>query len=129
MPWRAIKRLACGSDYVWTSPRRPQFAGERYGTIHQPTAGERACVRTLHQRDLHRAIRSTDGPEYDQCGDLHPHRALPCADFVTAASVVLDTATGTVATFTPLSAMTSGGLYTATIIGAPTASRISRSGR
>jgi hypothetical protein len=41
----------------------------------------------------------------------------PALTAVTAASVQLDAATGTIATFTPQSALTSGGTYTATIIG------------
>jgi hypothetical protein len=38
---------------------------------------------------------------------------------VTAASVVLDPATGTIATFTPQSALSSGVIYTVTILGGP----------
>jgi hypothetical protein len=41
----------------------------------------------------------------------------PALTSVTAASVVLDTATGSIATFTPQSALTTGGTYTATLIG------------
>ncbi|HXC08128.1 MAG TPA: Ig-like domain-containing protein [Steroidobacteraceae bacterium] len=41
----------------------------------------------------------------------------PATTSVTAASVSLDTATGTVATFTPQTALAVGGTYTATIIG------------
>ena len=41
----------------------------------------------------------------------------PALTAVTAASVSLDAATGTIATFTPQSALTNGGTYTATIIG------------
>ena len=41
----------------------------------------------------------------------------PALTSVPAASVVLDTATGTIATFTPQSALTAGGIYTATLIG------------
>jgi hypothetical protein len=43
----------------------------------------------------------------------------PAQTSVTPASVVLDAATGRIATFTPQNALTSGGLYTATIIGGP----------
>src|SRR5580658_5436347 len=41
----------------------------------------------------------------------------PALTAVTAASVSLDAATGTIATFTPQNALTNGGTYTATIIG------------
>lgn len=41
----------------------------------------------------------------------------PAVTPVTAASVILDVATGRIATFTPLSALAPGGLYTATISG------------
>jgi hypothetical protein len=44
----------------------------------------------------------------------------PALTSVTAASVSLDTATGTIATFTPQSALTNGGIYTATIVGGAT---------
>lgn len=44
----------------------------------------------------------------------------PGLTVVTAASVTLDAATGTIATFTPLSPLQSGVLYTATIKGGPT---------
>ena len=43
----------------------------------------------------------------------------PALTPVTAASVVLDAATGDIATFTPQTALTSGTTYTATIIGGP----------
>jgi hypothetical protein len=43
----------------------------------------------------------------------------PAATDVTAASVSLDVATGTIATFTPQAALTSGGTYTATLLGGP----------
>lgn len=45
---------------------------------------------------------------------------LPAATPVTAGSVVLDSATGRIATFTPLAALTSGTTYTATIKGGAT---------
>jgi len=44
----------------------------------------------------------------------------PALTSVTAASVVLDVATGTIGTFTPMNALTTGGLYTATIVGGAT---------
>jgi hypothetical protein len=43
----------------------------------------------------------------------------PAQSSVTAASVALDAATGRIATLTPQKALTSGGLYTATISGGP----------
>jgi hypothetical protein len=43
--------------------------------------------------------------------------ATPALTSITAASVVLDSATGTIATFTPLSPLTAGVTYTATIKG------------
>jgi hypothetical protein len=44
----------------------------------------------------------------------------PALTSVTAASVSLDAATGTIATFTPQSALINGGIYTATIVGGAT---------
>jgi hypothetical protein len=44
----------------------------------------------------------------------------PALTPVTASSVVLDVLTGTIGTFTPMSSLTPGGVYTATIIGGTT---------
>ena len=43
----------------------------------------------------------------------------PATTSVAAASIVIDSATGTVATFTPQSALTPNGTYTATLVGGP----------
>jgi hypothetical protein len=111
--------LPAASNYVWTfTTGSAGQAGNVVVKSSNPTAGQmgvcpNASVNAtftvpsglrMDPRTVNAATFTVTGPS-------------PATTSVTAASVTLDTATGSIATFTPQTALTSGGAYTATIKG------------
>jgi len=111
--------LPAASDYVWTFTTSAAVPPANVTVLStNPTAGETGvCPNASINATFTVPSGLRMDPSTINAATFTLTGPSPALTSVTAASVVLDTATGTVATFTPLSAMTSGGLYTATIIG------------
>lgn len=114
--------LPAASDYIWAfttaAAGGPAPAGSV--TIHStnPTAGQTAVCPSASVNatftvpaGLRMDPSTVDAATFSVVGPA------PALTALTAASVVLDTATGTIATFTPQGAFTPSGTYTATIVG------------
>jgi Ice-binding-like/Bacterial Ig-like domain len=109
------------SDYVWTFTTVAAAAGAPVNVTVKstnPTAAETGVCPSA-------SVNATFGvgpglrmdPTTVNAATFTVTGPFPALTAVTAASVVLDAATGTIATFTPQTALTVGGTYTVTIFG------------
>ncbi len=113
--------LPASSDYVWTfttSAAAP--AANVTVSSTNPTAGQTGvCPNASVNATFTVPSGLRMEPTTITAATFTLTGPSPAQSPVTAASVVLDAATGRIATFTPQNALTSGGLYTATISGGP----------
>jgi len=111
--------LPAASDYVWTFVTAAPTPGANVAVLStNPAAGElHVCPAatinaTLHvPSGLHMDATTVNSATFTVTGPA------PASTAVVAAAVVLDAATGTIATFTPQSPLTDGEIYTATLLG------------
>jgi hypothetical protein len=107
--------LPAASDYVWTFITSTAAVAEPVSVLStQPEDGTMACsfasinATFTVASGLRMDPLSVNASTFSVSGDSGP---------IAAASVSLDSATGTLATFTPLEELTAGSTYTATITG------------
>lgn len=111
--------LPAASNYVWTftTTAAVPAANVTVGSTN-PAAGQTdVCPSASVNATFTVPSRLRMDPSTVNAGTFTVTGPSPASTSVTPASVILDAATGTIATFTPLSALTPGGLYTATIVG------------
>jgi len=112
--------LPAASDYVWTFTTSSAAAPAANVTVSStnPTAGQTGVCPNA---SVNATFNVPSGLRMDPTTVTAATFAVvgpsPALTSVTAASVVLDAATGRIATFTPQNPLTSGGLYTVTISG------------
>ena len=108
------------SDYVWTFTTVAAAAAPVHVTVKStnPTAGQTGvCPNGSVNATFSVGPGLRMDPSTVNAATFTVTGPFPALTAVTAASVVLDAATGTIATFTPQTALTPGGTYTATIFG------------
>jgi hypothetical protein len=111
--------LPAASDYVWTFTTAAAVKAANV-TVKStnPTAGESGVCPNA---SVNATVTVPSGLRMDpstvNAATFTVTGPSPAVTSVTAASVALDAATGTIATFTPQSDLTPSGTYTATIIG------------
>jgi hypothetical protein len=113
------KALPAASDYVWTFTTAAAVKAANV-TVKStnPTADEMGvCPNASVNATFTVPSGLRMDPSTVNAATFTVTGPSPALTSVTAASVVLDAATGTIATFTPQSALTPSGIYTATIIG------------
>jgi len=111
--------LPAASDYVWTFTTGAAVPAADV-SVHStnPTAGEmNVCPDATINATFNVPSGLRMDPSTVDAATFTLTGPAPAVTAVTAASVVLDAATGLIATFTPQSALTTGGNYTATITG------------
>ena len=110
--------LPAASNYIWTftTAAGPAPAGNVSVLSTNPAAG---AVNVCTNATINATFNAPSGLRIDPLTVNSTTFAVtgPGATSVTASSIVLDVATGRIATFTPMNALTSGVLYTATIKG------------
>lgn len=111
--------LPASSNYVWTfTTVAASPAGNVTVKSTNPAAGKSGvCPNTSVNATFTVPSGLRMDPSTISATTFTVTGPSPALTPVTAASVVLDTATGTIATFTPQSALTAGSSYTATVIG------------
>lgn len=111
--------LPAASNYIWTFTTTAAVpAADVTVSSTNPTAGQAGvCPSATVNATFSVPAGLRMDPSTLNAATFTITGPAPALTSVTAASVVLDVATGTIATFTPLSALTPGGLYTATISG------------
>ena len=111
--------LPAASDYVWTfTTVAASPAANVTVKSTNPTAGKSGvCPNASVNATFTVPAGLRMDPSTISATTFTVTGPSPALTPVTAASVVLDAATGTIATFTPQSALTAGGTYTATVIG------------
>jgi len=112
--------LPAASDYVWTftTSSAPAPAANVTVSSTNPTADQTGvCPNASVNATFNVPSGLRMDPTTVTAATFTVVGPSPALTSVTAASVVLDAATGRIATFTPQNPLTSGGLYTATIIG------------
>jgi hypothetical protein len=111
--------LPAASDYVWTFTTAAAAAPVNVSVQSTaPTAGQTGvCPNASINAIFSVGPGLRMDPSTINAATFTVTGPSPALTAVTAASVVLDVATGTIATFTPQTALTSGGTYTATILG------------
>lgn len=113
--------LPAASNYIWTftasAPTTPTPVSVK---STNPTAGQSAvCPNATINATFTVPVGLRMDPRSVTAATFTLTGPAPSLTPVTAASVTLDSATGTIATFTPQNALTSGTTYTATIKGGP----------
>jgi hypothetical protein len=111
--------LPAASDYVWTFTTAAAVKAANV-TVKStnPTAGESGvCPNASVNATFTVPSGLRMDPSTVNAATFTVTGPFPTMTSVTAASVALDAATGTIATFTPQSDLTPSGIYTATIIG------------
>jgi hypothetical protein len=111
--------LPAASNYVWTFTTSAAVTSTNV-TVQStnPTANQMGvCPNASVNATFTVAAGLRMDPSTINAANFTVTGPAPALTSVTAASVALDAATGTIATFTPQSALTAGGVYTATIIG------------
>jgi hypothetical protein len=111
--------LPAASNYVWTFTTAGPVAPASVSVLStNPTAG---AAGVCPNATINATFSAPSGLRMDpltvNTATFTVTGPAPALTPVTAASVVLDVATGRIATFTPLSALTAGVTYTATIKG------------
>lgn len=111
--------LPAASNYVWTfTTAAAAPAANVSASSTNPAAGQTGvCPNASVNATFTVPSGLRMNPATITAGTFTVTGPSPALTPVTAASVVLDAATGRIATFTPQNALTPGGLYTATIIG------------
>ena len=111
--------LPAASDYIWSfTSAAPTAAANVTVLSTNPTERETAVCPSASINatfDVPSGLRMD--PSTVSAATFTLTGPAPALTSVTAASVVLDAATGHIATFTPQAALTVGGMYTATILG------------
>lgn len=111
--------LPAASDYVWTFTTAAARAAASVAVLStQPSAGQMSVCPAA---TINATFRVPAGLRLDastvNSANFTVTGPAPALTSLTAASVVVDAVTGTIATFTPQSALTAGETYTATIRG------------
>ncbi len=111
--------LPAASNYVWTFTTAAAVASSAVSVLSTiPVAGASAvCPNATINATFNVPSGLRMDPATVNSATFTVTGPAPYSTPVTAGSVVLDGATGTIATFTPLSALTAGVTYTATIKG------------
>ena len=111
--------LPAASNYVWTFTTSAAVASSNV-TVKStnPTAAQSGvCPNASVNATFTVPAGLRMDPSTTNAANFTVTGPAPALTSVTAASVALDAATGTIATFTPQSALAPSGVYTATIIG------------
>ncbi|MDP8983670.1 MAG: Ig-like domain-containing protein [Pseudomonadota bacterium] len=112
--------LPAASNYVWTftTAAAAAVAGNITVQSTNPSANQTGvCPNASVNATFHVPSGLRMDPSTIDAGTFTLTGPSPATTSVVASSVVLDAATGTIATFTPQSALTPSGLYTATLVG------------
>ena len=111
--------LPAASNYVWTFTTAAAVASSAVSVLSTiPVAGaSTVCPNATINATFNVPSGLRMDPATVNSATFTVTGPAPTSTPVTAGSVVLDGATGTIATFTPLSALTAGVTYTATIKG------------
>ncbi|MHB8570891.1 MAG: Ig-like domain-containing protein [Metallibacterium sp.] len=111
--------LPAASNYVWTFTTATAVASSDVSVLSTiPVAGASAvCPNATINATFNVPSGLRMDPTTVNSATFTVTGPAPASTPVTAGSVVLDGATGTIATFTPLNALTAGVTYTATIKG------------
>jgi hypothetical protein len=111
--------LPAASNYVWTFTTAAPIASADVSVLStNPAAGSSSvCTNAAINATFNVPSGLRMDPTTVNSATFTVTGPAPSLTPVTAGSVVLDGATGTIATFTPLNALTAGVTYTATIMG------------
>jgi hypothetical protein len=109
--------LPAASNYVWTFTTAAAIPAANVSVLSTNPAASAAGVCTSASVNATFNVPSGLRMNPTTINSANFTVTGPALTPVTAASVVLDTATGTIATFTPQAALTAGTTYTATIAG------------
>ena len=111
--------LPAASNYVWTFAAAAPVPPANFSVL--PTSPVAGAVGMCPGATINATFSVPSGLGLDpltvNSSTVTVTGLLPALTPVTASSVVLDVATGRIATFTPISALTAGTIYTATIRG------------
>ncbi|HWY26097.1 MAG TPA: ice-binding family protein, partial [Nevskia sp.] len=113
--------LPAASDYIWsfTTAAAAPPGPVTIGSTNPVTGAAGVCPNATINASFTVPSGLRMDPATVNTGTFTATGPAPALTPVTAASVVLDAATGRIATFTPLNALTPGVTYTATVKGGP----------
>jgi hypothetical protein len=111
--------LPAASSYIWTFTAAGVSAPSNLAVVStSPEAGQAGvCPNASVNASFSAASGLQMDPSTVNAATFTVTGPAPASTSVTAASVTLDAATGRIATFTPQSALTAKGVYSATILG------------